>query len=67
MERTNSWLIDFGKPRRCTERRRNCVDAYLALAAVVVTVRALCRLLGCSTAGLQTTITTHPLTYWRGP
>jgi hypothetical protein len=43
VERTNSWLNDFGKLRRCTERRRACVDAYLALAAAIVTVRALCR------------------------
>jgi transposase len=43
VERTNSWLNDFGKLRRCTERRSDCVDAYLALAAAIVTVRALCR------------------------
>ena len=43
VERTNSWFNDFGKLRRCTERRRDCVDAYLALAAAIVTVRALRR------------------------
>ncbi len=43
VERTNSWLNDFGKLRRCTERRQACVDAYLALAAAIVTIRALCR------------------------
>jgi hypothetical protein len=43
IERTNSWLNDFGKLRRCTERRRACIDAYLALAAAIVTVRALRR------------------------
>ena len=43
VERTNSWLNDFGRLRRCTERCRACVDAYLALAAAIVTVRALCR------------------------
>jgi hypothetical protein len=43
VERTHSWLNDFGKLRRCTERRRACVDAYLALAAASVTVRALRR------------------------
>jgi transposase len=43
VERANSWLNDFGKLRRCTERRRDCVDAYLALAAAIVTVRALLR------------------------
>jgi transposase len=43
IERANSWLNDFGRLRRCTERRQACVDAYLALAAAIVTVRALCR------------------------
>src|SRR3954471_6112358 len=43
VERTNSWLNDFGRLRRWTERRQACVDAYLALAAAIVTVRALCR------------------------
>ena len=43
VERTNSWLNDFGRLRRCTERRRDCVDAYLALAAAIVTIRALLR------------------------
>jgi transposase len=43
VERTNSWLNDFGKLRRCTERRRDCVDAYPHLAAAIVTLRALLR------------------------
>ena len=43
VERTNSWLNDFGKLRRCTERCRDCVDAYLALAIAIVTIRALLR------------------------
>jgi hypothetical protein len=43
VERTHSWLNDFGRLRRCTERRQACVDAYLALAAAIVTVGALCR------------------------
>jgi transposase len=43
VERTNSWFNDFGRLRRCTERRRTCIDAYLALAAAIVTVRALRR------------------------
>ena len=43
VERTNSWLNDFGRLRRCTERCRACVDAYLALAAAIVTLRALLR------------------------
>jgi transposase len=43
VERTNSWLNDFGRLRRCTERRQDCLDAYLALAAAIVTIRALLR------------------------
>ncbi len=43
VEPTNSWLDDFGELRRCTERRHDCVDAHLALAATIVTARALCR------------------------
>ena len=43
VERANSWLNDFGKLRRCTERRQACVDAYLALATAIVTLRALLR------------------------
>jgi transposase len=43
VERTNSWLNDFGRIRRCTERRRTCVEAYLALAAAIVVLRALLR------------------------
>jgi transposase len=43
VERTNAWLNDFGKLVRCTERRRDCIDAYLALAAAIVTIRALLR------------------------
>lgn len=43
VERANSWLNDFGKLRRCTERRQDCVDAYLNLAAAIVTLRALLR------------------------
>lgn len=42
VERTHAWLNDFGN-RLCTERRRDCVDAYLCLAAAIVTVRALRR------------------------
>jgi transposase len=40
VERTHAWLNDFGRLRRCTERRRDCVDAYLCLAAAIVTIRA---------------------------
>lgn len=43
VERTNSWMINFGKLRRCTERRRRCVAFFLALAAAVITVRSLIR------------------------
>jgi len=41
VERTNSWMNDFGKLRRCTERRQECIDAYLDLAAAIITIRAL--------------------------
>ena len=43
IERTNAWLNDFGRLRRCTERRTPCVQAYLALATAIVTLRALLR------------------------
>jgi transposase len=43
IERTNAWLNDFGRIRRCTERRRSCIEAYLALATAIVTIRALLR------------------------
>ena len=43
VERTHSWLNDFGRLRRCTERRRDCIEAYLCLAAAIVTIRALRR------------------------
>jgi transposase len=43
VERTNSWLNDYGRLRRCPERRRCCVEAYLNLAAAIVTLRALLR------------------------
>jgi transposase len=43
VERTNAWLNDFGKLVRCTEQRRDCIDAYLALAAAIVTIHALLR------------------------
>jgi hypothetical protein len=43
VERTNSWLNDFGRLRRCTERRQACIDVYLALAAAIVTIHALRR------------------------
>ena len=45
VERTNSWMNNFGKLRRCTERREVVVQAWLDLAAAIITVRALIR--GC--------------------
>ena len=43
VERTHAWINDHRKLARCTERRRRCVEFYLALAQVLVTVRALIR------------------------
>jgi transposase len=43
VERTHSWLNNFGKLRRCTERRRVCVEFFIALAAALVTLRSLLR------------------------
>ena len=41
VERTHSWMNDYGKLRRCTERSGDVVDFYLYLAAAFVTVRCL--------------------------
>lgn len=43
VERTHSWLNNYGRLRRCTERRQACIHAYLALATAIVTLRALLR------------------------
>lgn len=43
VERTNSWMNNFGKLRRNTERRRVCTEFYLALATAIITVRSLIR------------------------
>jgi hypothetical protein len=43
VERTNSWLNDFGTLRRCTERCKDRLDAYLTLATAIVTIRTLLR------------------------
>lgn len=43
VERTNSWMNNFGRLRRCTERRAVVVQAWLDLAAAIITVRALIR------------------------
>ncbi|GAA3599806.1 hypothetical protein GCM10022295_93590 [Streptomyces osmaniensis] len=36
VERTNSWMNNFGKLRRNTERRRVCSEFYLALATAII-------------------------------
>ena len=43
VERTNSWMNNFGRLRRCTERRKATVEFFLALACVIVTVRSMIR------------------------
>ena len=41
VERTHSWMNNYGKLRRCTDRDGAIVDFYLHLAAAFVTVRCL--------------------------
>ena len=41
VERTHSWMNDYGKLRRCTERNAKIVDFYLYLAAALVVIRQL--------------------------
>jgi transposase len=41
VERTNSWMNNFGKLCRCTERRKAAIEFYIALACAFVTVRYL--------------------------
>jgi hypothetical protein len=43
IERTHSWMNDYGKLRRCTEKSGEVVDFYLYLAAALVTLRMLIR------------------------
>ncbi|MFD3759149.1 transposase, partial [Streptomyces sp. NPDC058622] len=43
IERTHSWMNDYGKLRRCTEKSGSVVDFYLYLAAALVTLRMLIR------------------------
>ncbi|MGP3991615.1 IS5 family transposase [Streptomyces sp. 3N207] len=43
VERTHSWMNDYGKLRRCTERSGKVVEFYLHLAATLVTLRMLIR------------------------
>jgi transposase len=41
IERTHSWMNDYGKLRRCTDKNGAIVDFYLYLAATLVTIRQL--------------------------
>jgi transposase len=43
VERTHSWLNDFGRLRRCPERRAAVVTLYLFLAAAIIVTRMLLR------------------------
>ncbi|WP_331729579.1 IS5 family transposase (plasmid) [Streptomyces sp. NBC_01003] len=43
VERTNSWMNNFGKLRRCTERRRDPIKFFIALASAIIIVRCLLR------------------------
>ncbi|MFJ2260182.1 IS5 family transposase [Streptomyces sp. NPDC087844] len=43
VERTNSWMNNFGKLRRCTERRKAPIEFFIALASAIITVRSLIR------------------------
>nr|QIY92956.1 hypothetical protein HEP87_00130 [Streptomyces sp. S1D4-11] len=36
VERTNSWMNDFGKLHRCTERRKTPVEFFIAMASAAV-------------------------------
>jgi transposase len=41
IERTHSWMNDYGKLRRCTDRSAVVVEFYLYLTAALITVRRL--------------------------
>ena len=41
VERTNSWLNNYGELRRMTDRNATIVDFYLYLAATLVVIRQL--------------------------
>lgn len=41
IERTNSWCNNYGKIRRNTERRRACIEFYLAAACLLIAIRSL--------------------------
>jgi hypothetical protein len=43
VERMHSWMNNYGKLRRCTDRDGTIVDFYLHLAAAFVTLRCLIR------------------------
>jgi hypothetical protein len=43
VERTNSWMNDFGEVRRSLQRTRAKAEFFLYLAAAFVTVRCLIR------------------------
>ncbi len=43
VERTNSWMNNFGKLRRCTERRTAPAKFFIALASAIITLRCLIR------------------------
>ncbi len=43
VERTNSWMTNFGRLRRCSERRRAPVEFFIALASTIITVCCLIR------------------------
>lgn len=43
VERTHSWMNDYGKLRRCTDKDGKVMDFYLYLAAALVTLRMLIR------------------------
>jgi hypothetical protein len=63
---TNSWLNNFGELRRCTERRRVCVQFFIALAAAIVTIRSLIRRAWfLYRRGHPTPRSPHPVIYWR--
>ena len=43
VERTHSWLNDFGRLRRCPERRATVVQLYLFLAATIIVIQQFLR------------------------
>lgn len=43
VERTHAWMNHFKKLSRCTERRRSCVEFFLALIMAILVIRCLLR------------------------